>query len=196
MNKNFKIKGVDLKTEMILGFTLIPFILIIGPILIQSYHKITGVEYRNIPFYVVLGGLSIGMTIGLLFIRVLGKKLNSTWNIELEDNNNIKITFKNKSWKFNLEDVSKFKIAGNNHFKYVSFWLPEKESIRMRIGKSDLTPFSDSADLLNIAILLKNIQPFFDKKYTRIDKTKKISPEGTVKLTYLKKYNNELISSR
>lgn len=187
-----KIKGVDLKSELIIDFAIVPFIIIIGFISIYFYHHLSGTEYRNIPFYVILGGMIGGMTIGLLFVKYLGKKLSSYWNIELL-NNDISIEFKKRNWRFNLNEVSKLKIYGNKKFKYVSFWIDNREPIRMRIGDSGLTPFSDKED---IEKFINRLQAFCNNNYIKVDKVKKNIPFWNCKINFLKKIIYEFIPYR
>ena len=57
----------------------------------------------------------------------------------------------------------------------------------MRIGDSGLTPFSTKKDLVSLENFLNDVQTFFNSNYIKINKVKKISPTGTIKLTYIKK---------
>ena len=185
MNKKYSIRGVNLNSEILVGLSILPFIIISGIVTPIFFNHLTNVDYNNIPFYVVFGGLTFGAYIGLFFAKFLGKRMSSIWNIELA-NNDLSIGFKEKKLRFNLDDVSKFKIYGNPNFKYVSFFLLDNQYIKMRIGNSGLTPFSSKEDLQNLDAFLKDLQPYFEKEYHKIDKLKKVSPPGTVKLTYLK----------
>lgn len=185
MNKRYNIRGVNLNSEILIGFSIIPFVLIIGITTILFYHNLMNIDYKNIPFYIVLGGMIIGMYIGIFFAKFLGKRISSIWEIKLT-NNDLSIVFKEKKWRFNLDDISKLKIYGNQQFKYVSFFLLDNQRIKMRIGNTGLTPFSNKEDLQNLDLFLKDLQPYFEKEYQKIDKLKKLSPPGTVKLTYLK----------
>lgn len=185
MNKKYKIVGVDLKTELIIGLSIIPFFLIFSVLTIWFYNNVTGIEFRNIPFYIILGGMVLGISIGLLFAKILGRNLNSVWNIEVQPEV-LLISFKDKKWMFQFNEISKFKIFGNPGFKYVSIFK-NNESVRMRIGNSGLTPFSNQEDLKQLEDFIKEIQPYFEKNYSKKDGTVKQSPPGTVKLTYLKK---------
>ena len=186
MSKQYKIIGVDLKSELIIGFSILPFIVLGGILSIYLYHSILQVEYRIIPFYIVFGGLLLGMSIGLIFAKLLGKNLRATWYITLS-NENLLVQFKDKEWNFSLEEVIKFKIYGNPNFKYISFWLNNEKTIKMRIGDSGLTPFSTKKDLVSLENFLNDVQKFFNSNYIKINKVKKISPTGTIKLTYIKK---------
>ncbi|WP_407402934.1 hypothetical protein [Chryseobacterium sp.] len=188
MSKSYNIKGVDLKSELILGFSILPFIIIGSAISVYTYHNVMHYDYKNIPFTIVLGGLIFGSSIGLLIINFLGKKISSTWKIKFSDED-ISIDFKNKKWRFTLNEVTKLKIYGIQNFKYVSFWLNNKDCIKLRIGNSGLTPFSDKEDLKILDNFLKDLLPYFENKYLKIDKLKKISPPGTIKLTYIKTFS-------
>jgi len=181
----YNIKGVDLKTELIIGLSIALFIIIFGQLVITLYSSFNHVKFRNIPFSVFLGGGLSGMAVGLIIAKVLGKNMSSVWKIELRDNL-LNISFKNREWKMRLDEISKLKIYGNPNFKYISIFK-NNESIRMRIGNSGLTPFSTQDDLKQLDDFIKEIQPYFEKNYSKKDGTVKQSPPGTVKLTYLKK---------
>ncbi|WP_159479889.1 hypothetical protein [Chryseobacterium sp. 18068] len=185
MSKKYNIKGVDLKTELIIALSIIPFFLLFSVLSLFLYNRLTGVEFRNIPFYIVLGGMILGIVIGLLFAKALAKKMNGVWKIE-EQGDTLEIVFKQQKWKIGLNNILKFKIFGNSNFKYISIFTAD-ETIRMRIGNSGLTPFSAPEDLIHLDSFIKEIQPYFDKNYSKKDGTVKQSPPGTVKLTYLKK---------
>lgn len=99
MIKKYNIKGVNLKSELIICFSIIPFIIILGAISIAFYHQLNGTEYRNIPFYIFLCSLLLGASAGLLFAKFLGGRLRASWNIELTDDHLI-IHFKSEKWNF------------------------------------------------------------------------------------------------
>ncbi|WP_353151487.1 hypothetical protein [Chryseobacterium sp.] len=185
MIKKYSVKGVDLRTEVIIGVSIIPFFLIFSVLTIWFYHNMTGVEFRNIPFTITLGGMFSGIVVGLLFARILGKSMSGIWYIEIQQED-LLIGFKNKIWFVPLDELSKLKIFGNPGFKYVSIFY-QNESIRMRIGNSGLTPFSTDIDLQQLDNFIKEIQPYLEKHYSKKDGTVKQSPPGTVKLTYFKK---------
>ena len=181
----YNIKGVDLKTELIIGFSIVPFILIFGQLSATFYSSFKNVEFRNIPFFIFLCGGLAGMTVGLIVAKILGKKMSAIWKIELKDQS-LSIRFKNRRWEMELDEISKFKIYGNSNFKYISIFKND-ENIRMRIGNSGLTPFSTQDDLKQLDDFITEIQPYFEKNCLKKDGTVKQSPLGTVKLTYLKK---------
>ncbi len=181
----YNIKGIDLKTELIIGLSIVPFIIIFGQLVITLYSSFNHVEFRNIPFSIFLGGGFTGMTAGLVIAKILGKNMSSVWQIELKGDM-LDISFKNRKWKMKLDEISKLKIYGNPNFKYISIFK-NNESIRMRIGNRGLTPFSTQDDLKQLDDFVKEIQPYFDMNYSKNDGTVKQSPPGTVKLTYLKK---------
>lgn len=186
MKEKFSIRGVDLKSEILIGLSIIPFILLMSFLVISSYHSLTNIDYKNIPFYIVIGGMILGMMIGLFFARLIGRKMSSYWNILLV-NEDLSIEFKNQKWSFNLSEITKLKIYGNPNFKYVSFWINNKKPLRMRIGNSGLTPFSDKHDMGELEKFIDRIEIFYSLNYTKIDNKLKQSPAGTVKLTYKKK---------
>lgn len=185
MNKKYKIAGVDLKIELMIALSIVPFFLIFSILTIFLYHNITGIEFRNIPFYIIVGGMLLGISLGLLFAKVLGKKMNGIWKIEVYPEE-LLISFKKEKWTIKLDNISKFKIFGNPNFKYVSIFT-NNETVRMRIGNSGLTPFSTPDDLKQLDNFIKEVNPYLEKNYLRKDGTVKQSPPGTVKLTYLKK---------
>ncbi|WP_047097885.1 hypothetical protein [Chryseobacterium lactis] len=181
----YNIKGVDLKAELIMGFSIVPFILIFGQLSATLYTSFKNVEFRNIPFFIFLGGGLAGMTVGLTVAKILGKKMSAIWKIELNDES-LSIRFKNRSWRMELDEISKLKIYGNSNFKYISIFKND-ENIRMRIGNSGLTPFSTQDDLKELDNFITEIRPYFEKNYSKKEGIVKQSPSGTVKLTYLKK---------
>ena len=181
----YNIKGVDLKTELIIGFSIVPFILLFGQLSATLYSSFNNVEFRNIPFFIFLGGGLAGMAVGLIVAKILGKKMSAIWKIELK-NESLSIRFKNRRWEMKLGEISKLKIYGNPNFKYISIFKND-ENIRMRIGNSGLTPFSTQDDLKQLDNFITEIRPYFEKKYSKKEGVVKQSPSGTVKLTYLKK---------
>lgn len=185
MDEKYKITGVNLKVELIIGLSIVPFFLIFSILTIFLYNNITDVEFRNIPFYIVIGGMLLGISLGLLFAKVLGKKMNGIWRIEVKQEY-LLISFKKEKWAIKLDEILKFKIYGNPNFKYVSIFT-NNEVVRMRIGNNGLAPFSNAEDLKKLDVFIKQIQPFFDENYLKKDGTVNLSPVGTVKLTYLKK---------
>jgi hypothetical protein len=184
-DKKYSIKGVDFRTELIIGFSIVPFILIFGQTAVSLYSSFKNVEFRNIPFFVFLGGAATGMGIGLFVAKILGKKMSSLWHIELNDRL-LNINFKNKKWSMKLNEITKLKIYGNPKFKYVSI-SNNNENIKIRIGNSGLTHFSTSDDLKEVDDFIRELQGHFNKNYVKKDGTVKQSPLGTVKLTYVKK---------
>ncbi|MFL9834244.1 hypothetical protein [Chryseobacterium terrae] len=185
MGNKYNITGVDLKTELIIALSIVPFFLLFSALSLFLYNNLTGVEFRNIPFYITLGGMISGIILGLFFAKFLGKKMNDVWLIKEEDGI-LEINFKKKSWTIQLNNIAKFKIFGNSNFKYVSIFTAN-ETVKMRIGNSGLTPFSSPEDLMKLDNFIDEIKPYFDKNYSKKDGTVKQSPPGTVKLTYLKK---------
>lgn len=181
----YNIKGVDLKTELIIGFSIVPFILLFGQLAVSLYSSFKNVEFRNIPFFIFLGGGLAGMAVGLIVAKILGKKMSAIWEIQLKDEL-LNIKFKNRKWEIKLDEISKLKIYGNPNFKYLSIFY-NNENIKMRIGNSGLTPFSTQDDLKQLDDFITEIQPYFEKNCLKKDGTVKQSPLGTVKLTYLKK---------
>lgn len=97
----------------------------------------------------------------------------------------IEVKFKNNNCLIDFSYITKLQINGNSDFKYLSIYT-NTQSIRMRIGNSGLTPFSAQEDFLELDRFICEISPHFVQKYREIDKTKKLSPPNTVKLTYLK----------
>jgi hypothetical protein len=185
MNKIYHIKGVDLKTELIIGFSIIPFILILGELAVNLYSNFTGVAFRNIPYFIFLAGGVTGLTIGLIVAKLLGKKMCATWEIQLQ-NELLSIGFKNRKWKMKLNEISKFKIYGNANFKYISIFKDD-EKIKMRFGNSGLTPFSAHDDMKQLNDFINELQDYLNKNFVKKDSAVAKSPKGTLKLIYLRK---------
>ncbi|WP_426791355.1 hypothetical protein [Sphingobacterium sp. WOUb80] len=182
----YYIKGVDLKTELLIGFSIVPFIILFGQLSIILFRSINHVEFRNIPHFVFLGGGLAGLSVGLLLAKILGKKMSEFWEIILINDLELTIRFKKRKWEMKLDEILKFKIYGSTNFKYVSIYT-NNQVIKMRFGNSGLTPFSTINDLKELDNFMAEILPYFDKNYEKKDGTVQRSPSGTIKLTYLKK---------
>lgn len=86
MKKKFIINGVDLKIELLIALSVIPSFLIFSGLSLFFYNHFTGFDFKNISFYIVLGGMIFGIVLGLVFAEYLGKKLSSKWILKYRRN--------------------------------------------------------------------------------------------------------------
>lgn len=186
MKKNeYYIKGVNFKTEIILGLSLIPFILIIGIILIQTYHEITGTEEKNIPYYIVFSSLVTGASVGLLLTKLLGKILRKEFLFSIDDNA-ILVKSKLKSLKFEFTDIKEISIVGtSDNMRYFKI-TTNQYKLKIRLGTYNLAPFSDKEDIATIDDLIEQLAILFKNKDFSIKKINVKNITNTVILNNMK----------
>ena len=70
--------------------------------------------------------------------------------------------------------------------RYLTF-KTTAEAIKIRVGTNFLMPFSKNKDIETVTCLMDDLSPILKKGFTEVDKTVSLSPEGAIKMSYLKK---------
>jgi hypothetical protein len=141
--------------------------------------------YIEIQKRVFFGSMGVGLAIGLFLLRLLGKKFRNKWLLTLT-NDELTFKYKNNINNISLSNVFEIHLNGGNEMRYVTFKTSSK-SIRIRVGTNFLMPFSTKEDIACLDLFMHEISPILKSNFDVIDKTKALSPEGTIKLTYNKK---------
>ncbi|TWP25272.1 hypothetical protein ETU10_01160 [Apibacter muscae] len=179
--KEYKFYGVDFKTELKLGGICGVLILCLLTFIEIIFHQIT----PRVSLYQRMINIFISLAITLLLIRFLGKKLRKIWILQLKDKK-ILIEYNKKKKEINLDQIKKIIINGGSELRYFTI-ITSIEKIKIRLGTGALAPFSKKKDLEEIDCFTKQLQPYLNQNFIKNDRRVKLSPPGTIKLTYTRK---------
>ncbi|TWP30803.1 hypothetical protein ETU09_00110 [Apibacter muscae] len=184
--KEYKFYGVDFKTELKLAIIVGLIFIILWPAFIFFYYKLSGLEYlRWIPKSVFFGAMIIALAIALISLHFLGKKFRKLWLLQIKDKK-ILIEYNKKKKEINLDQIIKIIINGGSELRYFTI-ITSIEKIKIRLGTGVLAPFSKKKDLEEIDYFTKQLQPYLNQNFIKNDRRVRLSPPGTIKLTYTRK---------
>lgn len=180
--RKYEFYGVDFKLELLLGI-LCGFFILILLILIEYIQY--NFFYRAAILPVRIGNIIFSLSTMSILLNFLGKKYRSKWIVTVAEEQ-INIQYKRYSQSLSFNQIEKIILNGGNGMRYFTIQLPNKK-VKMRLGTSFLTPFSQQQDIDILDSLIKYIQPYLDKYFIKKDRTVSLSPPGTIKLTYTRK---------
>ncbi|WP_300675301.1 hypothetical protein [Soonwooa sp.] len=157
---DYTINGIDYKTEIRLGLTLGIILLTLMGIAFFLMSRQERIPNLNIGIFV---GLVMAITV--IYLKISMKFIKcKVWEVHVADEH-ISFNYGNKITTFPLADITMIKNLGNSTvFRYLSF-ITKNESVKMRVGDGDLTPFSGKDDVAKIDELIQKLMPYIDKNF-------------------------------
>ena len=195
--KTYEFYGVDAKTEWKMGLLFGTAFIVIWVIsyfiiywLWRKYiignNFITGHYETKIMNLIFFGSMFLGFLGSLGILKFLGNTKAKKWSI-IKQKDKLIIEYDHNCYEILLDDITKVKVYGSSEFRYFTI-KDNNKGVRIRVGASQLTPFSRKGDLQILDSFINNeLMHFLNKNFTKKDRKLSISPAGTVKLTYTRK---------
>ena len=161
--KEFRFKGVDLKTELILGFMLSIPLMIIVPGFFYLIHVLS----EGSP---VAGNLlwasSLILASSVLLLKFFTKRIkNRLWVIKAGETE-LDITFRDKHYSFSLSEIRIIKNLGGHGLRYLTI-ITKKEKVRIRVGDIALAPFSTQKDIEEVDAFVAYLKPYINRNFNK-----------------------------
>ena len=174
--KTYEFFGVDAKTEwrlgLIFGIILLVLVVFLAICLMPLFEKVMS----------FLLALSLGLGCGLFILNLLGKKHRKLWRVKMMDDK-CQIWYGNKEHLFLWNDIIQMSIEGNVGFRYFTI-KTQTQAVKIRVGTSPLTPFSQKRDLEVLDTCINTLKSFLNEYFTRKVITSPFSSKKATKITY------------
>jgi len=159
--KTYEFHGIDAKTEwkfaIILGVTVLMLAVLFTVIYLKCFDK---PSYAiRLPALALFIGLSL--ICGHYISLFMGRKIRKSWKITVSKNG-LQIWYDNKEQSILWKDIIGIKNYGNAQFRYVTIKSSAK-TIKIRVGNSDMAPFSENGDVQTLDAFVMNIQNYLER---------------------------------
>lgn len=170
--KVFRFQGLDFRTEMWLGFTILPILVIVLVGLFYLLRTVLPFDPLRIPrslIIVVILGTS------LFSIHWLAKLVrDKTWTVCI-DAGRLLIRFRRQQFDIPLESIREIRNLGNAELRYLSIFTKDGLSVRMRVGIGAMTPFSTKEDIQTVDEMMTWLKPYIDQHFNKKELRNKIN---------------------
>ncbi len=184
-NKQYEFYGVDFKTELLLGLMTGLILILVWIGLVYTYYTYNHLEsVIRVPKRIFFGSMFFGVTVSLFLLKLVSKYLKLKWRI-ITLNEHMVIMFKNKQDEILYSEITKMNLNGNKVIRYLTISLKDKK-IKMRIGTSNLMPFSRKEDIDMLDVFWNSLESLLPHKYTNKKLNLSLLPEGTISISYEK----------
>ncbi len=170
--KEFRFQGLDFRTEMWLGLTILPILVIVMAGLFYLLQTVLQFDLLRIP-----RGLIIVAILGtsLFSIHWLAKLVrDKTWTVAIESGR-LLIRFRQQRFDIPLENIREIRNLGNKELRYLSIFTKDGQSVRMRIGIGAMTPFSTPKDIQTVDEMMAWLKPYIDQHFNKKNLRNKIN---------------------
>ncbi len=162
-NKEFRFEGLDAKTEFKLALNLIfpALAVMIGTLVL------TNMLFPKIHFlYPLLFAAFLTLVVCMFILKQLTKRVKGKeWLVEI-NNENVEIKFQNLHCIFGLAEIKMIKNLGNVGFRYLTI-VTKKDSIKIRVGNTGLTPFSSDRDIEKLDEFVEYLTPYIRENFNQ-----------------------------
>lgn len=169
--KEFRFQGLDLKTEIWLGFALLPILVVVLLGLFYLINVFLPVNPLRVP-----RGLLIPAILGISILSMywLAKLVrDKTWTVRVNADR-LLIRFRKREFDIPLNSIREIKNMGSADFRYLTFFTKEGAAVRMRVGIGAMTPFSAKEDLQAVDEMMTCLRPYIDQHFNKKDLRNKI----------------------
>lgn len=162
--KEFTFQGLDYRTEIWLGLSIVPIIVMV---LVGGFYTIR--MFFQLNLLMVPRGLIIAAILGvsLFSLHWLVKLVpNRTWVVQVDDSR-LLIQFGKRYFDIPLDSLRRIESMGNEGLRYLSFVTKEGLAVRIRVGIGAMTPFSKPEDMQTVDALMRYLKPYIDKHFNK-----------------------------
>ncbi|NML37214.1 hypothetical protein HHL17_08375 [Chitinophaga sp. G-6-1-13] len=162
--KEFRFQGLDYRTEIWLGLSIIP---VLAAVLVGTFYLVRMIfplDLLRIP-----RGIIIGIILGISFLSLKWMvKLvhNRTWIVNVDDDR-LLLQFGKRRFDIPLGSIRRIENMGNVGFRYLSFVTQEGLTVRIRVGATAMTPFSTAEDVQTVDDFIRYLKPYIDKHFNK-----------------------------
>lgn len=171
--KTFKFNGLDGKTERRLNLYLsIPTFITIGTMIVikELFFKIHSL---SLLMFIV----SIAFVLHISFLKQYVKRIkDKQWTVSVE-NECIQIRFQNQYYAFSLSEIRMISNIGDAKLRHLTIQT-HRQTINIRVGNSELTPFSTNDDIEQLDAFVAYLMPYIHKNFNQKMMKNKIAPSG------------------
>ncbi|SJZ97597.1 hypothetical protein SAMN04488128_102118 [Chitinophaga eiseniae] len=169
--KEFRFQGLDLKTEIRLGFALLPILVVVLLGLFYLLNVFLPVNPLQVPRGLIIPAI---LGISILSMYWLAKLVrDKTWTVRVNAER-LLIRFRKQEFDIPLESIREINNMGSADFRYLTFYTKTGLSVRMRVGIGAMTPFSRKEDLQTVDEMMSCLKPYIDKHFNKKDLRNKI----------------------
>ena len=178
--KTYEFYGVDAKTEWKMGLLFGAAFIVIWVIsyfiiywLWRKYiigdNFITGYYETKIMNLIFFGSMFLGFLGSLGILKFLGNTKAKKWSI-VKQKDKLIIEYDHKIKEFLFSEITQINVLGNVGFRYLTI-KDKTKKVKIRVGTTSLTPFSQQSDLEIVDSFVNNeLMHFLNKNFTKKDK--------------------------
>ncbi|NLR63917.1 hypothetical protein HGH92_06345 [Chitinophaga varians] len=162
--KTFSFRGVDYKTEIWLGISIIPILLIVLGGCLYCLAKFWQMDLLKIPRGLIIPAI---LGISLFSLHWLVKLVpDRTWQAEVDDKR-LTLRYGKHYYDIAWDNLRRIENMGNAALRYLSFVTKDGVTVRIRVGTGALTPFSGPEDIAAVDELIKHLSAYIDKHFNK-----------------------------
>lgn len=166
---DYKINGVSKRKEILIALPLGLLVLIIGAGLLYAYVKFTGINSRQLGPGLIIPAAALSSSITFSIFALFGRAfLKDYWIIQLNTKEKtLLLKYGQKEYHLKLNEILKIDYMGQASFRYLTFHTAN-EKVALRVGSSQMIPFSTPEDLEKIDHFFLVLDPFIKKNFNKM----------------------------
>lgn len=162
--KAFSFRGVDYKTEIWLGVSIIPVLLIVLGGCFYCLSKFWQVDLLKIPRGLIIPAI---LGISLFSLHWMVKLVpNRTWLAQVDDQR-LTLRYGKQYYDVPWDNLRRIENMGNAALRYLSFVTKDGLTVRIRVGNGAFTPFSGPEDIAAVDAFIQHLSAYIDKHFNK-----------------------------
>ncbi|MBC9913786.1 hypothetical protein [Chitinophaga varians] len=161
--REFSFRGVDYKTEIWLGISIIPVLMLLGGC-VYGLSKFWQIDFLKIPRGLLIPAL-LGTSLFSLHWMVKLVR-NNRWIVNVDDER-LCLQYGKQRFEIPWDNLRRIENMGNAELRYLSFVAKDGLKVRIRVGTGAMTPFSGPEDIAAVDAFIKHLSPYIDKHFNK-----------------------------